>query len=520
MLLRSSTQAALDLAPASNASGAETAIFNDQQLAAWSQQTQEVLTLMTRTVTGVEKPFSGILPHELAAEFSEVDLDHPLGNNEDALTELSQLYLRDAVWFHHPKYLAHLNCPVVLPSLMAEQIMAAVNSSVDTWDQSAGGTLIEQKVIDWTLGRIGLPAGSDGIFTSGGTQSNLMAMLLARDSWCAAHHPGHLIKHRGLPETASKWRVFTSKLSHFSIQKSMAILGLGYDAVIAVDHDDHYRMDAGCLAQEIARCRSEGLIPIAVVATSGTTDFGSIDPLPEIARLCDDYGLWMHVDAAYGCGLLVSENHRSRLNGIERADSVTVDYHKSFFQTVSCGAFFVRDSQNLKHVTHHADYLNPLSAQQEGTPNLVNKSIQTTRRFDALKMWLTLRVMGPAALGDAFDTLIDLTQAAHQLLTAHPAIEVLHAPELTTQIFRYIPGKHASDAQIDEINAAIRKALFRSGNAVIAGTKVDGRQYLKFTLLNPTTTIADLEDVLSLIAHYGREQVRASALSAANQGAI
>jgi L-2,4-diaminobutyrate decarboxylase len=135
-------------------------------------------------------------------------------------------------------------------------------------------------------------------------------------------------------------------------------------------------------------------------------------------------------------------------------------------------------------------------------------------------MWLTLRVMGPAALGDAFDTLIDLTQAAHQLLTAHPAIEVLHAPELTTQIFRYIPGKHASDAQIDEINAAIRKALFRSGNAVIAGTKVDGRQYLKFTLLNPTTTIADLEDVLSLIAHYGREQVRASALSAANQGAI
>ena len=183
MLLRSSTQTALDLAPASNASGAETAIFNDQQLAAWSQQTQEVLALMTRTVTGVEKPFSGILPHELAAEFSDVDLDRPLGNNDDALAELSQLYLRDAVWFHHPKYLAHLNCPVVLPSLMAEQIMAAVNSSVDTWDQSAGGTLIEQKVIDWTLGRIGLPAGSDGIFTSGGTQSNLMAMLLARDSW-------------------------------------------------------------------------------------------------------------------------------------------------------------------------------------------------------------------------------------------------------------------------------------------------------------------------------------------------
>ncbi len=513
MALRSSTQ----LEPSQSAAGSQDYIFNDRQLSAWSQQTQDALALMTHTIKNVEKPFSGILPHELAPKFNQVDLNQPLGNNEDALDELKDLYLRDAVWFHHPKYVAHLNCPVVLPSLLAEQIMAAVNSSVDTWDQSAGGTLIEQKVIDWTLSRIGLPATSDGIFTSGGTQSNLMAMLLARDSWCAAHHPGHLIKHRGLPQDAAKWRVFTSKLSHFSIQKSMAILGLGYDAVIAVDYDEHYRMDANKLEQEIQCCLHEGLIPIAVVATSGTTDFGSIDPLQDISTLCQHYGLWMHVDAAYGCGLLVSENHRQRLAGIEKADSVTVDYHKSFFQTVSCGAFFVREKHNLSHVTHHADYLNPLSAQQEGTPNLVNKSIQTTRRFDALKMWLTLRVMGPVALGEAFDSIIALTQTAHQLLKAHPAIEVLHAPELTTQIFRYLPRAGMNDTQVDDINANIRKALFRSGNAVIAGTKVNGRQYLKFTFLNPTTTAADVEDVIALIVHYGRERVRDSALNAANQ---
>lgn len=492
-------------------------IFNDAQIPAWHQQTQEALALISSTVQRVEKPFSGIPPHELAPAFSAVDLDQPLGNNEAALEELRTLYLRDAVWFHHPKYVAHLNCPVVLPSLLAEQIMAAVNSSVDTWDQSAGGTLIEQKVIDWTLGRIGLPASADGIFTSGGTQSNLMAMLLARDSWCAAHHPGHLIKHQGLPADAAKWRVLTSRLSHFSIQKSMAILGLGYDAVIPVAYDDHYRMDSVQLEQEIQRCHEQGLIPIAVVATSGTTDFGSIDPLESIAKLCQQHGIWMHVDAAYGCGLLVSEQHRQRLNGIEKADSVTVDYHKSFFQTVSCGAFFVREKQHLSHVTHHADYLNPLSAQQEGTPNLVNKSIQTTRRFDALKMWLTLRIMGPSALGEAFDTILTLTQATHQRLNAHPAIEVLHAPELTTQIFRFVPRPGMNPAQLDAINAGIRKALFRSGNAVIAGTKVEGRQYLKFTLLNPTTSVADIEDVIALIAHYGREQARDVTLPVANQ---
>ncbi len=517
MVLRSQTQPLSTLEQSPKIAGSGNYIFNEHQLSAWTQQTQDVLSLLTNTVQNVEKPFSGILPHELAPQFTRVDLNQPLGSNEAALEELKELYLRDAVWFHHPKYVAHLNCPVVLPSLLAEQIMAAVNSSVDTWDQSAGGTLIEQKVIDWTLSRIGLPASSDGIFTSGGTQSNLMAMLLARDSWCAAHHPGHLIKHRGLPQDASKWRVFTSKLSHFSIQKSMAILGLGYDAVIPVECDEHYRMDVGQLEQEIQRCHDEGLIPIAIIATSGTTDFGSIDPLNDISTLCKNYGLWMHVDAAYGCGLLVSEKHRQRLSGIEKADSVTVDYHKSFFQSVSCGAFFVREKHNLSHVTHHADYLNPLSAQQEGTPNLVNKSIQTTRRFDALKMWLTLRIMGPAALGDAFDTIIELTQTAHQLLKAHPAIEVLHAPELTTQIFRYLPRPGMNDAQVDEINANIRKALFRSGNAVIAGTKVNGRQYLKFTLLNPTTTAADIEDVIALLVHYGREWVRDSSLNAANQ---
>ncbi|MGD8203255.1 pyridoxal phosphate-dependent decarboxylase family protein [Pantoea sp. FN0305] len=509
-------QTAADHCDYSGISGSEF-FFNEAQLEQYAQQTLSALTLIRHQIQQTEKPFSGILPHELAPALRNIDLEQPLGDSQAALAELAEVYLRDAVWFHHPKYVAHLNCPIVLPSLLAEQVMSAVNSSVDTWDQSAGGTLIEQKVIDWTLQRIGLPAGSDGIFTSGGTQSNLMAMLLARDSWCVRQRPEHLIKQRGLPPEAGKWRIFTSKMSHFSIQKSTAILGLGYDAVIAIDHDEHYRMDAVKLEQAIQQCRQDGLIPIAVVATAGTTDFGSIDPLQAISDICRHYQLWMHVDAAYGCGLLVSSQHRSRLAGIEHADSVTVDYHKSFFQTVSCGAFFVRESQHLSHVTVHADYLNPLSAQQEGTPNLVNKSIQTTRRFDALKMWMTLRIMGAQQLGAAFDSILALAQQTHRLLQAHPAIEVLHAPELTTQVFRYIPRPGLSDDTTDEINAQIRKALFRSGNAVVAGTKVNGRQYLKFTLLNPTTRVADMEDVIALISHYGRELSRNTPLNAANQ---
>lgn len=480
-------------------------IFNQESSAEWQQQITQALSLVKDHIDGAEKPFSGILPNELVSAFNQVDLHQPLGDTAAALRELEQLYLRDAVYFHHPKYVAHLNCPLVLPALLGETILSSINSSVDTWDQSAGGTLIEQKVIDWTLDQMGLGPQADGIFTSGGTQSNLMAMLLARDSHCKRTHPDHSIKYQGLPADAGRWRIFSSGVSHFSIQKSAALLGLGYNAVVPVASDNAFRMDPQALAQAIEACLAEGNIPLAVVATAGTTDFGSIDPLNAIAEVCQRHRVWMHVDAAYGCGLLVSQRFAQRIDGIRHADSVTVDYHKSFFQPVSCGAFFVRDHQHLEHVTCHADYLNPLSAKLEGTPNLVNKSIQTTKRFDALKMWLTLRIMGEKKLGEAFDQLLDLTAEVHQKLAAHPHIDVLHQPELSTQVFRFVPRQSLPAEVIDQINADIRKAIFRAGNAVVAGTKVQQRQYLKFTLLNPTTTLADVEEVIDLVVHYGKE---------------
>jgi L-2,4-diaminobutyrate decarboxylase len=493
-------------------------IFNQHSTDEWQQHIENGLEIIKGHINNKEKPFSGISPAELADQFRHIDLTQPLPGTRLALEELDDLYLQHAVYFHHPKYIAHLNCPTVVPAQLAELFISAINSSVDTWDQSAGGTLIEQKVIDWTLARIKFGPQSDGIFTSGGTQSNLMAMLLARDAFCKRTHPEHSIKYQGLPSDANRWRIFTSQVSHFSIQKSAALLGLGYDAVVPVACDDAFRMDADALKQEMARCHAEGLIPIAVVATAGTTDFGSIDPLHEISQVCRSENIWMHVDAAYGCGLLVSPQHRQRIDGIELADSVTVDYHKSFFQPVSCSAFFVNDQKHFEHVAWYADYLNPLSAKLEGTPNLVNKSIQTTRRFDALKMWLTLRIMGQQALGESFDTLLALAVEGHQQMINHPNIEVLHKPELSTLVFRFVPRQSLSDEQLDAVNADIRKAIFRSGNAVIAGTKVNQRQYLKFTLLNPATTAADIADVIGLIVHYGKELTSSALNTAFQQG--
>ncbi|MGK4584784.1 pyridoxal phosphate-dependent decarboxylase family protein [Kitasatospora sp. HPMI-4] len=481
--------------------GAREYLFNDRTVEGYRHSLTAGIDRVAARIARTERPFSGTTPDRLAPEISAIDLEKPLNDPAAALTELEDVYLRDAVYFHHPRYLAHLNCPVVIPALLGEAVLSAVNSSLDTWDQSAGGTLIERRLIDWTAERIGLGPDADGVFTSGGSQSNLQALLLAREEACAraaAGTPTPPTRAEILP----KLRILASEAGHFSVQKSAKLLGLGPDAVIPVATDRDRRMRPAVLARELDRCRREGLPVMAVVATAGTTDFGSIDPLPQIADLCVAAGAWMHVDAAYGCGLLASRTRRHLLDGIERADSVTVDYHKSFFQPVSSSALLVRDAAALRHATYHADYLNPARMAEQRIPNQVDKSLQTTRRFDALKLWLTLRVMGADAIGELFDEVVDRAGQAWELLTEDPRFEVVTRSQLSTVVFRYLPQDGPGRELADEANLFAREALAASGAAVVAGTKVDGRHYLKFTLLNPETTLADIAHVLDLLAGH------------------
>ncbi|MEU7028746.1 aspartate aminotransferase family protein [Streptomyces sp. NPDC046275] len=466
-------------------------LLNDTTAELYRRSVTEGVERVARKLATTRGPFTGVTPAELAPVVDAVDLDKPLGDTSAALDELEEVYLRDAVYFHHPRYLAHLNCPVVIPAVLGEAVLSAVNSSLDTWDQSAGGTLIERRLIDWTATRIGLGPLADGVFTSGGTQSNLQALLLAREE----SGTGDL----------SKLRIFTSECSHFSVQKSAQLLGLGREAVVPIPVDGAKRLQSVVLAAELAACRAEGLVPMAIVATAGTTDFGSIDPLPEIAALAREYGAWLHVDAAYGCGLLASPTRRHLLDGIEHADSVTVDYHKSFFQPVSSSAVLVRDGATLRHATYHAEYLNPRRTLAEKIPNQVDKSLQTTRRFDALKLWLTLRVMGADGIGGLFDEVCALARQGYELLAADPRYDVVVAPQLSTLVYRYVPEHAASAEDVDRANLHARKALMASGEAIVAGTKADGRQYLKFTLLNPETTVADIAAVLDLIAGHAEQ---------------
>ncbi|MGP9020715.1 pyridoxal phosphate-dependent decarboxylase family protein [Streptomyces sp. BR1] len=480
-------------------------LLNDTTAESYRRSVTEGVERVASKLAATRRPFTGVGVEDIAPLVDGIDLDRPLGDTSAVLDELEDVYLRDAVYFHHPRYLGHLNCPVVIPAVLGEAVLSAVNSSLDTWDQSAGGTLIERRLIDWTAGRVGYGPGADGVFTSGGSQSNLQALLLAREE---AKPPNG--------EGLGKLRIFSSECSHFSVQKSAQLLGLGRSAVVSIPCDHDKRMQTVALARALEKCVAEGNVPMAVVATAGTTDFGSIDPLPEIAELCAQYGAWFHADAAYGCGLLVSPTRRHLLEGIERADSVTVDYHKSFFQPVSSSAIVVKDGTTLRHATYHADYLNPRRAAEERIPNQVDKSLQTTRRFDALKLWMTLRTMGADGVGCLFDEVCELAGEGWRLLAADPRYDVVVEPSLSTLVFRYIPDAVTSPAEIDRANLYARKALFASGEAVVAGTKTGGRQYLKFTLLNPETTVHDIAAVLDLIAGHAEQYLGENLVHAAS----
>lgn len=430
-------------------------------------------------IESVDAPYSGLDAGSLDELLAEAKLEGAL-----------ELVARHSIVVQHPRCIAHLHTPPVISALAAEVVISALNQSMDSWDQASAATHVEIQTVDWFAKRVGFGEGADGTFTGGGTQSNFMGLLLARDEVCRRVSNWDVFEN-GLPDYAGRLRVLTSKTAHFSVVKSLAQLGLGARAVVAVDCDAQGRMKPAALEEALAEIDQQLLIPMAVAATAGTTDHGAIDPLDEIARICQARQIWLHVDAAYGGGLILTEQ-RARLGGIERADSVTLDFHKFFYQPISCGLFLLRDGSRFRHIEHHADYLN---READPRPNLVEKSVATSRRFDALKIWLTLKSIGPETLGRMVERTMNLAGHAAQTIAADPKFQLFAEPQLSTVLFRF--------GASDELNRDLHEQLLASGRAIIGRTVIDGTVALKLTVLNPCLTESDLDELIELIRAEG-----------------
>ncbi|MEM9339293.1 MAG: aspartate aminotransferase family protein [Bacteroidota bacterium] len=448
--------------------------------------------------------FSGERPEVLRKNPALKIEDQSPQSMDEVLEELQEGFLKHTISYHHPNYVSHLNCPVLIPSIAGELIAASVNTAIETWDQSTSGTFIEQEVVRWICNRLRYPeTTSDGVFTSGGTQSNFMGLLMARDHLAFKKY-GLNLKQNGWDPKVSRFRIFCSEKAHFSIKKNAALLGMGYNSVVPIPVDHQMKMKPVALEEAINGELAKGNIPMAVVATMGTTDYGSFDPIDEIADIAAAHDLWLHADGAYGGCYVLTTTHRHLLAGVHRADSVTIDFHKSLFQPVCSSVFLLKEKVHFRYVSYFADYLNPLENRDDEQPDLIEKSIQTTRRFDALKLWVSLKVTGSKVLALALEKVHRTAQEAHQLLKADPYFEVAHTPELSTVVFRYKSPAIAQSEVHNTINKYIRSTLFKTGQAAVATTKLNNCTWLKFTFLNPDTDLEHVREIINKIRKTGQ----------------
>ncbi|ELA08142.1 glutamate decarboxylase [Moraxella macacae 0408225] len=430
-----------------------------------------------------------------------------------ALERAIELFLNKSLKVHHPHSLAHLHCPTMVTSQIAEVLINATNQSMDSWDQSPAGSLMEVQLIDWLCQKVGFVDGAAGVFTSGGTQSNLMGVLLARD-WCIAKNwqnnngQAWSVQRDGIPPDAmQRVKVICSKNAHFSVQKNMAMMGMGFQSVVSIPVNANAQMDTDALQHTIDTLQKDGKIVACVVATAGTTDAGAIDDIVAIRQISKNCGAWLHIDAAWGGALILSNNYRDKLKGIETADSVTLDFHKHYFQSISCGAFLLKDKNNYRFMHYEAEYLNSSYDEEHGVPNLVSKSLQTTRRFDALKLWLTVEALGEDLYGSMIDHGVDLTRKVADYIQATDGLELLVCPQFASVLFRVIPKDYPIHL-IDSLNQNVADELFARGEANIGVTRVGYKdcmgnqqnvQSLKMTTLSPIATLENVKTLLNQV---------------------
>jgi L-2,4-diaminobutyrate decarboxylase len=377
-------------------------------------------------------------------------------------------------------------------------------------------TLLELKLLDWLADLSGLPRDTfGGTITSGGTMSNYFACLLALHSYLKKRH-GWDAREQGLPpHLLGKLFILTSEIAHFSVEKSALQLGIGTKSVVKVPVDPvTFQMDPAAASKVASDLIASGNHPFLIVGTASTTDFGSFDPLEHLADLAATYSMWFHVDAAYGSACLLSPALRPNLTGSHLAHSVTIDFHKAFFQPISCGALLIRDKSNFDYATVYSDYLNSESRRDEGIPDLVNWSLMTTRRFDAAKMIASIAEVGVEELGKMVERLWELAVWCCGEMRRRKEVDgrkgdlvPLHEPAFGCLVFRYIPRGLTDEDKVDQLNAAIPQVLFERGTAVIGHTKVGGREALKFTVNNPALLEEDFGRLMDVVEACAEELI-------------
>ena len=462
----------------------------------------QVIALATRyfeaTRRGEGPVSSGRSPNEIAARF-----DGPMPEQgTDLATIVARIerdILADANRLAHPMYMGHQVSFPLSTAVWTDAVISALNQSVAVEEMSPTLTSLEHRVIRWMCDAVSFPVGSGGTLTSGGTEATFTALLAARaaalpDSWM-----------NGITEPRPV--VLCGEHTHYAVTRAVAELGLGMRSAIVIP-STNFRMDVGALEREIGRLRERQIPIMAVVATAGHTATGSIDDLDAIGALCDGEAIWLHIDGAHGATAVMSDRHRHRVRGMERARSIAWDPHKMMLLPLPAGMLLVRSERELQAAfAQRAPYLFHGEDDAARVRDQGVRSFQCSRRADVLKLWVVLQRLGRRGIAALHDHLCDLAVQVREELAMHSEFELLHEPDSNILCFRYVGEKQADDETLDAINREIRERYNKSGAGWITATLLGGRRVLRVTMMNPRSTRAHIRALVDGLLSVASEVV-------------
>jgi aromatic-L-amino-acid decarboxylase len=404
-----------------------------------------------------------------------------------ALDELAERVLPFHAREPHPRFLGYVPSIPTFPAVLGDWLAAGYNFFAGVWPIASGPNEIELAVMDWFRQWLGMPNGTSGLLTSGGSTATLMAVVAAR--------------HARVGDDATflpRLTLYTSTQAHSAVVRAAWIAGISRDNVRVLPADEAWRLPAAAVRDSVAADRATGRVPFLVVATAGTTNTGAIDDLRGIADLCRRESLWLHVDAAYGAFAALTPQGRDALVGIDRADSVVLDPHKWLFVPFECGCLLVRDPSTLKSAFHiFPEYLKDVAPGEEEV-NFADYGEQLTRYARALKIWLSVRSVGLAPIRAMIERGIGLAEYAESIVRREPLFEVLAPAQLGILCFRVHP-RGVDDAALDALNERVNAKVNETGRFLISSTKVNGAFSLRVCTHNWRTSESDIDELMALV---------------------
>jgi aromatic-L-amino-acid/L-tryptophan decarboxylase len=467
----------------------------------WDQARRQAHRMLDDILDHIEdirlEPVWRPMPQTVRAQFRD-----NLPKDPQPLSEIHKQFMEQVLPYGggnlHPGFMGWVQGGGTVPGMLAEMLAGGLNANLGGRDHSA--IAVEQQLVEWVKEIFGFPAEASGLFVTGTSMANFMAVLVAR-----AAVLGPSVRKSGLGKAGSLLRGYTSQAAHGCVRQGFDLSGLGADALRQIAVDSLQKVDVSALATQIHHDRKIGLKPFMVIGSAGTVDVGAIDDLTQIAELCAQEGLWFHIDGAYGALGMLSNEIAPRLKGIERADSIAFDFHKWGQVPYDAGFLLVRDGQrHFDTFAWPAAYLRREErAMSANSPWPCDFGPDLSRGFRALKTWFTMKAFGTERLGQIMDQSCFLARHLERRVSSEPELELLSGAQLNIVCFRY-RGDNP-----DHLNAEIVADLQESGIAAPSMTTIGGKVAIRACLLNHRTQMCDVDALVSAILELGRRRVGA-----------